>query len=752
MTHSQFSFLQRAEKSKQRRQTFNGFAVKDYSTDLSADAQNRSSTPLSEEVFSPDARKSSPLSHHKKRLCKSVTFKDTVDTNRQVCFEKGCNENEQSSRCKEKCRRRSAPTGGETEPEADVKALQGYTESNCHNFIAADKNWVNSFSDSPLLSEKEKIPDIDAVRAEHKDCSRTEDGQECTVNNAGIVGCCGLTTDIPIMTSYQEHSDSSKQVIAAEEMGNPGIDTTFMEDIHFPGHKSEGNLGKEGLVPLQSKVSVKAKVSFEKEDAHRCSSAQESDNVSPQNWHWLRLFEEEFPRRSPRLQSTPNFGNQTVVSQDNSQPRKTKRARSKHSRTKKENPSCSKDKITTMSETSSCTNSTEEITTQDFVFPRPSSEQTNNGGFLNAIVDFSLPDNEFAKLKLAKIKGALPVGRIDRVSNDKSEKATNEHDTLAESKCEEEMKEDCSHLLTKPANFVLACSMQVEANSAENRSEGNGTNKSQALSTSINFECNQQSESSVNNLMLSSEHQQHHLLLQKEPVKSCNVSSKVQPLENMAKQTDYLPKTDVEPGHNSSSCVETCFVTAVADNVPHNITIETKNKLSTGDYEQHDLYTEQGKLDYKSASDNNERLLVQCDSRRPQEINKFSNERDSNFDCLKTNDMFKTCGTEFPLEADIGIKYTAEQIYDQRELFDLTEKRSSPSSHEPRIGDQATPHGKMKEPQETSQLSCMTSPEDQFELSPLLMMACLQVCLVYYSSQDFFMPPLYSFPTQIMQW
>ena len=32
--------------------------------------------------------------------------------------------------------------------------------------------------------------------------------------------------------------------------------------------------------------------------------------------HWLHLFEEEFPRRSPRLQSTPSFGRKAVASED----------------------------------------------------------------------------------------------------------------------------------------------------------------------------------------------------------------------------------------------------------------------------------------------------------------------------------------------------------------------------------------------------------------------------------------------------
>ena len=378
-----------------------------------------------------------------------MTFKDTVDTSGQVYLEKSCNEDEERSRPKERCRRNSVPTEGQTKPQAYTEALQGYPESNCHNSITADRNWVNSFSDSSLLSMKERKPDIGVVGAEHKDCSRTEDGQDSTVNKAGH---CGLAADIPIITTSQERSDSAKEIIVAEDMENPGIyvGTTVMEDIDYPDHKCEDTLSKEGLVSHNGKAPVKGKDSFKKDDAHSCSSVQESENVSPQNWHWLHLFEEEFPRRSPRLLSIPYVGSQTIVFQGNNERRKTKRARSKHSRTKKEIPSCSKDKITkyNVSDTTSCNNLAE-----DFVFPRPSSEQTRNGGFLSAIVDFSLPDNEFAKLKLAKIKGSLPVERINRVANGKSEKVTEEHDILAESKCKEEIKGGLFSFFDKVCKF-----------------------------------------------------------------------------------------------------------------------------------------------------------------------------------------------------------------------------------------------------------------------------------------------------------
>jgi len=707
--------LQRAERSKQRRQTFHGFAVKDDRTDHSGDSQYRSSTPLSEKVFTPGVRRTSPLSHHKKRLCKSVTFKDTVETNRHLHSEKSSKENEDSSRFKEKNIRKSAPTVGKIEPEADVKALQGHTDSNCHSFIAVDKDCVKSFSDLPPLSEKEKTADICADGAELKDCSRTEDVQDCTVNKAKIVGYCGIDTDISITTKCQELSNSAKEVIVGEEKKNPILDTAIVEDIHFLGHESEDILSKEG------KTSVKVKDSF----------VQEHDNISPQNWHWLHLFEEEFPRRSPRLQSTPNLGSETVVSQDNSQVRKTKRARSKHSRTKKETPSCSKGIVTkyNVSDTATHSDLAEEIQTEGFVFPKPSSEQTKNGGFLSAIVDFSLPDNEFAKLKLAKIKGALPVEKIHRVVNDKSEKVIEEHGILVESKSEEEMKEGCSHPLTRASNSVLLCSMQVEANPAENTSEGNRTNTLPVLSMPVDLECKNESKCSVNNFLLSSKHQLHEILVEKEPVNICKdiFSPKLQPLEDKTRKTEFLSQADVESGHHDSSHVETCCVTAVADDVKQ--TISTEKQLSTSDYEDHNSCNDQDKLDYKTTSDNNERLLittVQCYSRRPQEMNGFSNERDSNFYFAKTDGIHKPCGTEFPLEVGTQIQKTPEKLYDQRELFNLTEKRSSPLNHELRIGDQATPYGKMKQPQETSQLPCMTSPEDKSELSPVLMMACLQ--------------------------
>lgn len=95
---------------------------------------------------------------------------------------------------------------------------------------------------------------------------------------------------------------------------------------------------------------------------------------------WSHLFQEEMPRRSPRLKSKARHENSVC---DGDPTRKTKTH-------KKYAPTCS-------------TNASPED--HQCPFPRPSVELTKNGGPLSIIADFSLPDKEFAKLKLEKIRG-----------------------------------------------------------------------------------------------------------------------------------------------------------------------------------------------------------------------------------------------------------------------------------------------------------------------------------------------------------
>ena len=693
---------------------------------------------LSQEVFTPDDRKStSSLSVHKKGLCKSVTFKETPETNQLPPSSKRCHESGGKSSFKEKSGR-SPPLRSyilDTEPET----LQGHIENTSNNFVAADKNWVTSSSDSVPLSDNEKILGDDVGKEENKACSRTQDDQDWTLNNAEIVACSGPGKHVPIIsTCNEEHSDpakedsfvSDKKELAVKEMEIPHIDIVVKVE-HSSDHNSEKAFTKDG----QDVSTAKVKDILESEE---CSSVNKSDNSPSEKWHWLQLFEEEFPRRSPRLRSTPNFGSQTVLSQDSSyalHTQKTKPSRSKQStRARKESTSHTGEKIIKCNtvESNLCDNLAEEGMTKDFVFPRPSSEQIKTGGPLNVTVDFSLPDKEFAKLKLAKIKGALPVERINRAAaNDQSKKTTTRHDDvmnsndniLLESKREEEMKENCCYPLTKSASSVLACSAQMDTNSAKSTDE-NRTNIAQVLSTSLNLECNNQSECAVNNSPLSFKHQQFDVQFQKEPINSCNnsFSPKKQSQEDMTTQKAFVCETDVESSAPKNSCVRTVTTAAEVHDVHQTVV------------EQHVLCDEHDKLGNKSSANIDERLLdnnvlLQCGSGQPQKVNKFPNERDSFHQCPETvtDDMDKTSISTLAFEANnLVIQKSPEQQYNRKE-FNLTEEKSSPPNPEPSIGDQATPHGKMKEPLEKSQLSCMMSPQDRSELSPVLMMACFQV-------------------------
>lgn len=742
MTYSQF-FLQRAERSKQRRQTFHGFTVKDENNDCS-DVQNRSRLLLSQEVFSPDDRKSGSLSAHKKGLGKSVTFKDTVDTNQLPPSNKGCHGNEGHSGFKEKLRRSSLTESCilETEPEADVNILQDDIENASNKFVAADKNQVITSSDSILFND-EKICAVDMVNEEHKDCSRTQDDQDWLLNKAEIQGCSDLSRDIPVLsTCSKEHSysddavsfASSKTELVGKEMEISDIDTV-VEDKQSSKHNSEKASSKEGL----DESTVKVKDIPENEE---WSAVHKSDNSPLENWKWLQLFEEEFPRRSPRLRSTPNFGSQTAHSQDNSHvlhPQKTKSVRSKQFRVKKESTLHSGDKIIKckMVEPILHDNLNEERITKDFVFPRPSSEKIKNG----VIVDFSLPDKEFAKLKLEKIKGALPVERINRdVANDKSKKKATEHDgmmnssddNLIESKSKEDMTEACCFPSSTSASSVLACSAQVGTDSPK-KGEENRANEEQVPSAFVNLDYNKHSECTVNNSPFNFEHQQFDLQLQKEPVKCCkdSFSPKQQSEEDMTSEKTSLCQADIESSNQNNSYAET-FRPIEVDDIQQSE--DSEKKLRPGNCEQHALCDEHNKLDNKSSSDIEERLLdnnvfLQCCTTGPQKVNEFLNEKECYLYCPEavTVDTHKTCSTMLPFEANkLDIQRSPEQQFNHKE-FNLTEGKPSPSYPEPSIGDQATPHGKMREPLESSQLSCMTSLEHQSERSPLLMMACLQV-------------------------
>ena len=398
----------------------------------------------------------------------------------------------------------------------------------------------------------------------------------------------------------------------------------------------------------------------------------------------------------------------------------------------------------------------EESMPKDFVFPRPFSEQTKPGGPLGVVVDFSLPDKEFAKLKLAKIKDALAAERISRQVNNKTAQTVKEQDTikrgkvLLESRCSE-IEEDCSHHLSKPS---LACSVQfvseiksneLETVSAGNTMEGKRINQMpQTISTSRNLECEkhfEHSDSSVNNSSQSLKHQLHSEMKKEEIKNSEGDFSTKEPLQEdlgMVIQAFAPCQVNEESVHENYIGHETSGAAHSTGDNRHIDGVEEKNELNSDICEEHvqcnenDKQENQNALDYSERpSDNNNYYPLQCGSGGPGPglWKNLSNEREPNdiYNCPKTDDLKETSAGTFSFEVNKDIHRSPEQHYNQGMLFNSAEQKSSLSSRELSVGDQATPHGKMAVPLENSQLSCMTSLEDRSELTPMLMMACLQV-------------------------
>ena len=720
-------------------------------------------------MSSPGDTKSSPHSAHKKGLlvCKSVTFKDTVETDldQQPLYEKKYNKSGRGVASKEKSKRRSAPVGS-CNPDVDDMS-HDHVESNSYiNSVEADKQRLISSRDSFVLCDNVKLPEVDEVVSEQKDCSKSEDDQD---HNAKTAACSGVDKDVTQISSCnKENSDSVKDICFVNNEKESTATVVEHSSIETVVHNRNSlncnsdvftNEDIQECLPKGEAAAEKSKDAPKKKDASSCFSVHDSGGSLSENKHWLHLFEEEFPRRSPRLQSTPRFRRQAVVSEDYyvMQPKKTKSARSKQCRLKKEVTAHSRNKTVKCStkHTTLCDHLPEKSMPKGFVFPRPFSEQTKPGGPLGVVVDFSLPDKEFAKLKLAKIKGALPADRISREVNDKTAQTVKEHDStikrskgLLESRCSE-IEEDCSHHLTKPS---LTCSVkfvseiksnELETVSAAETLEGKSVSQMpQSISTSQTLRCEKHSEHSECSANNSSSSLKHQLdpQMKKEQIEygEGDFSTKESLQQDLGMVIQAFAPCQVNEesahekyiGHETSAAAHSTGDNQLIDDV------EEKTELNSDICEEHvqcdenDKQENQNALGYsEKASDNNNYSPLQCGSGGPGLWKEIQNEREPNdiYNCPKTDDLKETSAGTFSFEVNEDIHGSPEQHYDQGMLFNSAEQKSSLPSREPSVGDQATPHGKMAEPLENSQLSCMTSLEDQSELTPMLMMACLQV-------------------------
>ena len=763
--------LQRAERSKQRRQTFHGFTVQDENA-ASRESQNTSSILLSQETFTPNVRKSSCLSTHKKGLCKTVTFKETVETDQHPLSEKSSNNGVRKTSSKGTSVRGSPPVGScvsmnETEMlKVDVLGDNKLVD-------AADESMVKLTlpSDSLVLSDNGGV-----VVLEKQDCFQVKQCEDYNVN-------IGFVEDVPNMSECrQRNGDLSPKAYAAsnenrsttEKVESPSNETVS-ENTKKLGHNSQESLGLS-----KDSVSLNEKDGHQKGETSTLSSVSENNNSSSENWHWLHLFEEEFPRRSPRLRTTPNFGSQTVVSQENNvvtqcQARKTKPARTKQSRERKENTLGSKHKRkTNIEDTALCDSLSTERTGDDFVFPRPSLEHTKPCGPLSVVVDFSLPDKEFVKLKLAKIKSALSTERANQEVNNIGEKKTEQgvnqmgkgsrltkkvtkvkaektkeecvSEMERESKYGQEMKEDCSFTLTSSSSsyqpLLVQFDTEIKAKEAETTLAVNTLEKNLAAnekepSSDLSQEGSRQTECDRSNSTFDLEYQQLDLQLHDMVTKNGKVSISSEQHKDAGNQTCTVGQIDSSHGNNSKSEL-VCGAALVCDDLQTD-GIKKENGISPDVYERYQSQSECSKVDNQGGFENSEGLLdrmfpLKNSTAGIDKETKFPNQRESRCTCndetSRTDVLHETSCSSVSFDPAVkGISRSPEKLNNEGELFNLMQEKSSPPNPEPSLGDQATPHGKMKEPLESSQVTCVMSPEDHSELSSVLMMACLQVTL-----------------------
>ena len=770
MTQSHF-FVQRAERNKQRRQTFHGFSVQDENVGSRA-TQDTSSILLSqEELNSPSVKKPSCFSAHKKGHCKTVTFKETVDTDHQLLSEKYQNESVAAYTCSsDSSGRRSASLGSCTQqdkPKCYVNTLQSDLESDNKKLNTLNRNAAMPANDSNVLS------DDNVVIAEKQDnhYDQTQEFKDQAMKICEVEEVSKLAT----------HSQDIKDLCHEDCFGDSEIKCTAkkMQDQNSP------NITQESLDLLKGTVSLNETYGYqdkETDDLHVFPVSQKLKNSPSESWHWLQLFEEEYPRRSPRLRSTPNFGSQAVISQDSNitQPKKSK---TKKSRMKKGNTQSSGGEIIIKSNTVDTTlhvGLSKERTGEGLVFPRPSLEHTKPGGPLSVVVDFALPDKEFVKLKLAKIKSTLSAERANKKVEDKAggmtKKAVNEIHVEEESKLPDskltnkqqrdseektmeqhfeterdsklpylksgqETKGDCSVLLTQSSSSFHTCSVdsntefklkEVETFSPPNTIEENRTEKVTELSSAVTLECCKQSECGETS-SFSLGHKQ--LVLQSHNIPTQNEDkASASPLQNSQERKGIQTCTLclMESSHCNCSKSEIINVTSLVHDSPQADGFKKENGLSA-DNERDQPCSECNRPVNQAGAVMNDKVedkIVQLKNSTVGTYDKteLPSHKECN-DAVSKTSVMNESGSPAVLfdSAAEAVLSNPDRGNNQGELFDLPEGKSSPPNPEPRLGDQATPYGKMNEPLESSQVPCKMAPEDHSEFSPVLMMACLQV-------------------------
>ena len=728
-----------------------------------------------------------------------MTFKETVDIGEQPLSENRCKSIGQSDSNKASTRM-FAPLGSCTllnESKCNKKECDVQSDNN--TFIAADNNMVIIPTGSLISSDNVKILDGNVGFADQgKDCFPIQQGECQTGSNdlcdserdvSNLPSCnkecfnSDLTQDLKRLKLIEGGFTNSQKEYNAKKVENSSKET-ICDNRNSLEHNSEDNNSRERLGVPKNKMTLSEESGLDgKEQAGNSSSMTENDHLFSENHHWMWLFEEEFPRRSLRIRSTPDLRSKALVCQHNSvkQPiRKAKPIRTKQSRTKKYIPS-SGDRTVKSDNEDNLTHGTKrsllkEKASGDFVFPRPTLEQTKNCGPLAVVVDFSLPDKEFAKLKLAKIKGTLSTerGSKELKNNNVAEKSIVRH--VSELEGDAKLPDA---KWTKKAGSVDAektaqeHTSQMEEDSEWTYNEVNdqrekqlelNTSETEGVSKLPDSKCGQQTKedcsfalnaaqfvsklksrevgniSSVNTL----EGNGSEKVKEQSSTVECNKESESTGWSHSSfkleqKQVDVQLQSTGAKSHEACifpkeqsqkhTCIETCTLCQFESSHCNCSDFQTVSGSCTSS------------IDNAWQTDDIE-MINKCgpDYCKGQSTSSISNKQDHQSGLLKNGGLSdkyalsKHSTPEKKKEIEFLNQGDSEQQNVQEELSNVTqEKSSSPICNpEPSLGDQATPYGKMKEPLESSQLSHIMSPEESKELSPTLMTACLQVLISLY--------------------
>ena len=687
------TLLQRAERSKLRRQSFHGYTLKEQNAESKGTSCDHGNI-FSQDMLCADNRASKSFSVPRRPVSKRVSFTDSIEIQQPLSTEGLCERN-----------------GCHFAKEISLHTPQGVTSQTLHHSTKDCKlstvvveHCVTESRDLVLSSKETTSINVSSEEATCKLNFQEQDEDQHHKVVANIDHC---------NDSVDHHSNHRNNEIQV----GVGNEVTLCLPVNEVEHNARQDKQTNYKNVLQACSSEKCARDFVlsnethhsgdvlKQESSYCSGEIERSLPVQVKPNWMHLFEEEYPRRSPRLRSIPNYVNKVRFPEKKAdyvkQPFKLKTARKQKSRFHKVVNLGNECKLFCKKETS-LFGLPENQSVDNLVFPRPSLEQTTAGGPLSVIVDFSLPDKDFAKLKLAKIK-SHPSRRVTGEGRSLTNGCQNKDTQLdfsEEAKLELGMTEKHAASLPKSHIVLVANSLSGRENGKEDR-ENVSTVSMEIKEMESNFQI--LTSSSVycppqQNTFWQKQNLQTKAIQQTLIASEVKVDHRSNTLEMFNDAETYL---DLDAG------------------------VENENELAaSGNPRQSSASQKQNSRLHQEGIDTNQTLVLN-------DIGSFCNEHRTNLTFHKHKPVVhENCGHQFPMETtDKETSRSPDQLENHSCVLRETQEKSSLYDSEPSIGDQATPHGKMKMPCDRSQLALEAPTDSDAVLSPVLMMACLQVDL-----------------------